>query len=93
MKQLAFAFAKQKDKKIPSSWEQAKAAGEDWLKGFRRRNRSITLRQPEATSMARAMGFNKHNARAFFENIKELYESKGVIPPQYLGNLDETGTR
>lgn len=36
-----------------------KEAGLDWVKGFRQRNKDISLRKPEATSAARAQAFNK----------------------------------
>lgn len=91
IKELAYSFAKNKGKSIPSSWECNKAAGEDWLKGFRHRGNRISLRQPEATSIARAMGFNPTTVKSFFDNIKQLFAEKGVIPPQNIWNLDETG--
>lgn len=34
-------------------------AGEDWVAGFHKRNRNISLRKPEATSLNRIEGFNK----------------------------------
>ncbi|KAJ8883692.1 hypothetical protein PR048_015546 [Dryococelus australis] len=38
---------------------QNKAAGKDWLRGFRLRHPQLSLRLPESTSVALAMGFNK----------------------------------
>lgn len=91
VKELAYAFAKRKVKTIPKSWEDQKAAGEDWLKGFRHRGGTLSLRQPEATSLARAKGFNKITVKRFFNNMKELFDKKGVIPARNMWNLDETG--
>ena len=58
-KQLAYKFAKNKNIKIPQNWIRDEAAGEDWLKGFRKRKAGIILRQPEPTSLARAAAFNR----------------------------------
>ena len=65
-KQLAYKFAKNKNIKIPQNWIRDEAAGEDWLKGFRKRKAGITLRQPEPTSLARAAAFNRQNVETFF---------------------------
>ena len=90
VKQLAYKFATAKQKKIPVSWISNQLAGEDWLKGFRHRNRTLSLRQPEATSLARACAFNKHNVGYFFDNLQNIFNENN-IPPQNIFNLDETG--
>ena len=72
-KQLACKFAKNKNIKIPQNWIRDEAAGEDWLKGFRKRKAGITLRQPEPTSLARAAAFNRQNVEKFFHNLREVY--------------------
>src|SRR6218665_2788411 len=64
--------------------------GKDWLKGFLRRHREITPRTPEATSAARARGFNRIVVGKFFDMYESLidkyryyrcfmYERHGVI--------------
>lgn len=88
-RELAYNFATKKQKQIPESWESSKAAGKEWLKGFRKRNKRLSLRQPEATSLARASAFNKHNVEMFFKNLKDV--PIDLIPPERIFNLDETG--
>ena len=56
-------------------------AGEDWLKEFCRRNINLSLRQPESTSRARAMAFNKTNVNTFFENVTKVLNSDENISP------------
>ena len=64
----------------PESHVFKEAAGKDWLEGFKKRGKRITLRQPEAASIARAMGINKTNALTFFVNV--FYRlSKSVVTP------------
>ena len=90
-KQLAYKFAKNKNIKIPQNWIRDEAAGEDWLKGFRKRKAGITLRQPEPTSLARAAEFNRQNVENLFHNLREVYTRGNNICPHNIFNLDETG--
>jgi hypothetical protein len=43
-----------------------KMAGTDFLNAFLKRNSSISIRRPEATSLARAMNFNRVSVNRFF---------------------------
>ena len=90
-RKLAYTFAKIKNICMPSNWMEHEAAGEDWLRGFRRRSGSISLRNPESTSLARSIGFNRPAVKAFFCNLKEVLMRKGTIAPHNIWNLDETG--
>ena len=91
VRQLAYKFAIQKSKFLPSNWMKNEEAGEDWLKGFRNRNKDISLQQPEATSLARAAVFNKHNVESFSNNITDVLTRGQQIPPYNIFNFDETG--
>ena len=48
---LAFEFAKKNDIKMPKNWLDEEKAGKDWFCLFRQRH-SLSIRQPEATSLA-----------------------------------------
>ena len=90
VRKLAFEFAKLKKKKVPNSWHARKIAGEDWLKGFRKRMGSLSLRTPESTSLARAMAFNRFNVNSFFDNLKSAIDNFHP-PATRIWNLNETG--
>ncbi|CAH1969809.1 unnamed protein product [Acanthoscelides obtectus] len=65
-------------------------AGVDWLKGFLRRHQNLSVRTPEATSAARAMGFNKVVVGQFFGLLTKLMDDYNFRPTR-IYNVDETG--
>ena len=87
---LAYQMAVANEIKCPPSWENNKKAGIGWLRGFMERNFSLSLRQPESTSIARSTAFNHHNVEIFFENLLQVY-LKTKVTPFNIYNLDETG--
>ena len=89
-RQLAFEYAQVNNKKFPSSWKTNSKAGKDWFYGFLRQQSSLSLRLPEATSLARSIAFNKSNVQLFFYNLKEVLERNSYQSHQ-IWNLDETG--
>lgn len=56
----------------PSKWIENKEAGIEWLKGFMKRNKDLSIRKPENTSMSRATSFNKQNVETFFDNYEKV---------------------
>ena len=61
---------------IPHKFSHVKkAAGKDWLYGFRQRHPDISLMCPEATSSARASAFNKPVVTKFFNVLKKIFTS------------------
>ncbi|KAL0829616.1 hypothetical protein ABMA28_003122 [Loxostege sticticalis] len=79
--------------KIPDSWRLEKMAGYEWLLSFRSRHQDLTLKKPEACSLARATAFNEEAVKKFFCNLKEVMQrhpSFGNGCRVY--NLDETAT-
>lgn len=89
MKKLAYSYAVANKIEVPQ-WEEAKSAGEGWLRKFRNRHPNISLRKPEATSLARATAFNKTNVGEFFSKYQEILNRKQYQPHQ-IWNIDETG--
>jgi hypothetical protein len=50
---LAYQFAKELTKKYPNTWDMNGLAGEQWVTDFMKRNNSaVSLRKPQATSVA-----------------------------------------
>ncbi|KAJ8946183.1 hypothetical protein NQ318_001695 [Aromia moschata] len=61
---LAFDFAQANN--IPNNFNKdSKMASKKWIYGFLHRHKNISLRKPEATSYARATGFNRAVGEAF----------------------------
>ena len=50
----------------------------------------LSLRQPEATSLLRATGFNQVQVGKFYNNLKQLKTEKN-IPVARIYNVDESG--
>ncbi|XP_065082560.1 uncharacterized protein LOC135704950 [Ochlerotatus camptorhynchus] len=89
VQKLAYVLAEKNG--IPHSFNRKKQlAGRDWLHGFLKRNPTLSFRKPEATSTARARGFNKPSVNAFFDMLEATLTDKG-FPPSRIYNADETG--
>lgn len=88
-RKLAFNYATALGKKIPDSWQVKQIAGREWLVQFRRRWQALSLRKPEATSLARATSFNKSNIQKFFNNYTDVMKMY-KFGPENIYNLDET---
>lgn len=89
-KHLAFIYAKKNNLNYPKNWDKYEKAGDDWLSSFLSRHNQISLRTPEATSVARAKGFNRREVGRFYENLEAL-TVKHDIDASRLYNMDETG--
>lgn len=87
---LAYEMAIANNSKHPLQWDETKSAGKEWLLGFMRRHPNLSIRQPEATSLARATAFNRHTIGAFFTLLEDTYLELSVTGAQIF-NLDETG--
>lgn len=91
VRQLAYQCAtKYGVQNIPPSWHKNGEAGKDWLTNFLKRNPTLSIRTPEATSAGRATSFNRHNMNQFFEKLGDQI-TKHNLTPSRIWNLDETG--
>jgi hypothetical protein len=89
LRKLAYQLAQKNNKK--HSFNDLKAeAGKDWVAAFLKRNPTLSIRKPEATSIARAMAFNKENVGKFYSLLGELYD-KHKFTPDRIFNCDESG--
>lgn len=90
LRQMAFQVAEYKGVAHPFD-QTKKMAGRHWLAGFLARNGTLSIREPEATSINRAVGFNKAQVDNFFEIWRSLLESIGPIDGDRIWNMDESG--
>ncbi|XP_067949445.1 uncharacterized protein [Watersipora subatra] len=86
---LAFDYAKANNINTPPNWTKDGMAGLDWFSGFMQRNK-LSIRKPEATSLARQTAFNKVTVATFFDKLSDIM-SRFKFAPQDIYNLDETG--
>lgn len=89
LRRVAFDLAETMNIKNNFSKEK-KLAGEDWLKGFLKRNPTLSLRKPSPTSLNRVLAFNKDEVDLFYSNLEKIYEQR-IFPATRIFNVDETG--
>ena len=87
VRKLAFDLAERTKIKHPFTDGMA---GVDWLRGFMNRNKDISLRKPEGTSLNRAVAFNRQNVSEFFRVYTEVLRG-GKYTARQIWNTDETG--
>lgn len=88
IRSLAFQLAEQNHIEHPFN-KHTELAGKDWLGGFRKRHKELSLRTPEPTSIARAHGFNRVAVDQFFDILEEQL-STGKFTADRIYNVDET---
>ncbi|XP_072395044.1 uncharacterized protein [Diabrotica undecimpunctata] len=93
VRRIAFDVAKVNKSKVPKSWIERRMADIDWLRTFMKRKK-LSIRQPEACSLARSTSFKRHNVRMFFDNLQNILKKYPIlIESSRVFNLDETSTK
>ncbi|KAK6191085.1 hypothetical protein SNE40_002832 [Patella caerulea] len=87
LRRLAFDVAQKAGYDHPFN-KETRMAGEDWLKSFLERN-GLSLRQPQSTSMARIVGFNRPKVDQFFDLLRSIFANADYDSPK-IWNMDET---
>ena len=89
LQRLAFQLAERNG--LSTAFSKNKGiAGQKWYAGFLKRHPELSLRRPEATSLARADGFNKEAVNKYFRNVNEIV-TKHKLDGTKVYNMDETG--
>ena len=86
VRRLAFQYAERNQ--LSHNFKDG-VVGKEWLRGFLARHKDLALRTPEATSAARAKGFNKQVVSKFFDILEKV--NKDVKGPHAVYNVDDTG--
>lgn len=89
-RQLAYQFALKQNKSIPPNWATEEMAGRDWFESFLNRHTKLSMRKPEATSVARATAFNRANVELFYTNYEKVLKNIEFLPHN-IWNVDEVG--
>lgn len=71
---LAYQLAVKKQLQIPPTRHANETAGLEWFRQFMKRHPELSMRTPQNVSMSRAISFNQHTAKMFFDNLKRILE-------------------
>ena len=86
---LAYEFATKNNVTMPANWVRDGKAGVEWMMSFKSRH-GLAIRQPEATSLARATALNRYVVDQFYDNLAMVMD-KYKFAPKDIFNLDESG--
>jgi helix-turn-helix, Psq domain/Tc5 transposase DNA-binding domain len=91
LRELAFQLAVKNNLHHQFNTEKD-VAGKKWVRLFMKRHPSLSLRQPEATSYARATGFNKPAVDKIVSLLTEIVD-KYKLDGSRIYNCDESGMK
>lgn len=58
-------------RKVSESSKTEESAGYDWYTGFMDRNKTLSFRTAEATTINRAINLNKYNVKRYVEDLEK----------------------
>ncbi|KAF2889487.1 hypothetical protein ILUMI_16685 [Ignelater luminosus] len=90
LRKLAYEYAIANNIAVSEVWKSSPMASKNWLFGFLKRHTNLSIRKPEATSLARATAFNQCSVSLFFDNLTKVYD-KYKFGFHEVYNVDETG--
>ena len=68
---LVFEYCKRNEIDNPFP-KETKLAGEDFVRGFLKRNKDLALRKPQGVAINRVFGLNKEAVKRYFDNLEIL---------------------
>ena len=86
---LVFEYCKRNEIDNPFS-KETKLAGEDFVRGFLKRHKDLSLRKPQGVALNRVFGLNKEAVKRYFDNL-EILLIEHHFEPHQIYNCDETG--
>jgi len=90
LRRLAFQLAEKQ--KLDHKFNKCtQMAGRKWLRDFMLRHKQLAVREPEATSLSRAVAFNKPQVKRFFDLLQTEYGKTAGIMANQVYNMDESG--
>lgn len=87
---MSLAFQLAEANNIKHCFNSAKkAASKHWYNDFMKRHPTLSLRQPEPTSIARAKGFNRKSVYEFYDKLENIVTQYSLKAYQIF-NMDES---
>ena len=88
---MAYQYAKVNN--IPGFSDERQTAGRKWLRRFLVCHPDITLKKAHNLSIAQAMGANSTVIGNWFQLLKKIQDTAGIISPDQIWSGDETGVQ
>ena len=84
---LSYEFATKNNVNMPDNWARDAKAGVELMMSFKSRH-GLAIRQPEATSLARATSFNRYVVDQFYDNLATVMD-KYKFASKDIFNVDQ----
>ncbi len=89
LRKVTYEYCERKKIKHPFN-KTNQMAGRDFVSGFLKRRKSLSLRKPEGVSLNRVFGLNRTSVQGYFNNL-ETVMNKYNFRPYRIYNVDESG--